>query len=182
MEILYISFHSNSNSNSFVAQGITTPAQSTSQGGLPLVPTNVGAPTRSLVSDLDKLFHTNPITATAEWLKRQSSSAPTPTTSSSTPTQPQPTNSGATPAFTTKDMPVPGDFLVPTNLIEHNLIVARLISGGSLPAEAEQTIASRKAAFNKALCEYKKENPNQNNNRASKQGKQSKTNQVQNVN
>ena len=53
-------------------------------------------------------------------------------------------------------MPVPGDFLVPTNLIEHNLIVARLISGGSLPAEAEQTIASRKAAFNKALREYKK--------------------------
>ena len=79
-------------------------------------------------------------------------------------------------------MPVPGDFLVPTNLIEHNLIVARLISGGSLPAEAEQTIASRKAAFNKALREYKKENPNQNNNRASKQGKQSKTNQGQNVN
>ena len=53
-------------SNSFVAQGITTPAQSTSQGGLPLVPTNVGAPTRSLVSDLDKLFHTKPITATAD--------------------------------------------------------------------------------------------------------------------
>ena len=28
----------------------------------------------------------------------------------------------------------------------------------SLSAEAEQTIAARKAAYNKALCKYKKEN------------------------
>ena len=82
-------------------------------------------------------------------------------------------------------MPVPGDFLVPTNLIKHNLIVARLVSAGSLPAEAEQTIASRKTAYNKALREFKKENPssqNQNSNKATRQSKLSKNNQSQNVN
>ena len=72
---------------------------------------------------------------------------------------------------------------VPTNLIEHNLIVARLVSAGSLPAEAEQTIASRKAAYNKALREYKKENPsNQSSGRPTRQSKLSKNNSSQNAN
>ena len=48
------------------------------------------------------------------------------------------------------------DFRAPANQIEHNLIVARLMDGGSLRSEAEQAIASRKAAFNKALREFKK--------------------------
>ena len=135
----------------------------------------MGIPTRSLLSDLDKLIHTNPITATAEWLKRQSSAATT---------QPPTTGASATSVTTSssREMPVPGDFLVPTNLVEHNLIVARLVSGGSLPAEAEQTIASRKAAFNKALREFKKGNQNQNSNRATRQRKLSKNNSSQNAN
>ena len=54
-------------------------------------------------------------------------------------------------------MPTPADFRVPVNMIEHNLIIDRLVSGGSLQAEAEQTIAGRKTAFNKALREFKKD-------------------------
>ena len=63
--------------------------------------------------------------------------------------------------------------MVPTNLIEHNLIVARLVGAGSLASEAEQTIALRKAAFNKALREYKKEN-NQNANQNATKKRQDK--------
>ena len=56
-----------------------------------------------------------------------------------------------------KQPPTLADFLVPSNQIEHNLILARLVNGGSLPAKAEQVIAGGKTAFNKALREYKKE-------------------------
>ena len=74
--------------------------------------------------------------------------------------------------------PVCRYFLDLTNLVEHNLVVARLVSAGSLPAEAEQTIALRKAAFNKALREYKNEytqNTNQNGSKKStRQSKQAK--------
>ena len=52
--------------------------------------------------------------------------------------------------------PTQADFHVPTNQIEHSLIVARLVSGGSLPAEAEQIITSHKTDFNKSLREFKK--------------------------
>ena len=51
----------------------------------------------------------------------------------------------------TKQAPTAADFRVPTNLIEHNLIVARLVAGESLLSEAKVTIATRKTAFNKAL-------------------------------
>ena len=74
-----------------------------------------------------------------------------------------------------REPPSPGDYLVPTNLVEHNLVVARLVSAGTLPAKAEQTIALRKAAFNKAVCEYKKEHTqNTNQNGAKKLTRQSK--------
>ena len=74
-----------------------------------------------------------------------------------------------------REPPSPGDYLVPTNLVEHNLVVARLVSAGTLPAEAEQTIALRKAAFNKAVREYKKEpTQNTNQNGAKKLTRQSK--------
>ena len=43
------------------------------------------------------------------------------------------------------------------NMIEHNLAVANLMSGGSLQAEAEQVINARKLSFNRALREFKKE-------------------------
>ena len=46
-----------------------------------------------------------------------------------------------------RTIPTPADFRVPVNMIEHNLIIERLVSGGSLQAEAEQTIAGRKTAF-----------------------------------
>ena len=74
---------------------------------------------------------------------------------------------------TTSGPPCPADFLVPTNLIEHNLIVARLVGAGSLVFEAEQTIGLRKAAFNNALWEYKKEN-NQNANQNATKKRQDK--------
>ena len=56
-----------------------------------------------------------------------------------------------------KQAPTQAEFRVPQNLTEHNLIVARLADGGSLPSEAEIVIASRKTAFNKALREYKRD-------------------------
>ena len=48
------------------------------------------------------------------------------------------------------------DFLVPQSKAEHDKIVDRLITGGSTLSEAEQIIAARKTAFNKALKEFKK--------------------------
>ena len=54
-------------------------------------------------------------------------------------------------------------------------MVARLVAGGSLESEAEQTIANRKLLFNRAMREYKKLNnykPQKTTNK--KQGKQSK--------
>ena len=55
--------------------------------------------------------------------------------------------------------PSPADFLVPSTPEEHTSMVDKLILGGSLRNEAEQTIASRKTAFNKALKIYKKNAP-----------------------
>ena len=46
--------------------------------------------------------------------------------------------------------------------------IQRLVDGGSLLAEAEQTIAARKAAFNKALRKFKKEQTPKNHNNAKK--------------
>jgi hypothetical protein len=48
------------------------------------------------------------------------------------------------------------EFLVPVTRAEHDLVVDKLITGGSLLGEAEQIIASRKIAFNKAMKEYNK--------------------------
>ena len=79
--------------------------------------------------------------------------------STATTSQPSTPTTAPTPTMSIqeKQAPTPVDFRVPTNLVEHNLIVARLVEGGSFPAEAEATIAGRMTAFNKALCEYKKE-------------------------
>ena len=62
----------------------------------------------------------------------------------------------------TKSTPPPtlADFRAPSNQFEHNFIVTRLMEGGSLRSEAGQAISSCKAAFNKALREYKKLNVN----------------------
>lgn len=48
------------------------------------------------------------------------------------------------------------DFLVPSNAEEHKSMVSRLVKAGTLPVEAEQIIAMRKNAFNKACREQKK--------------------------
>ena len=55
------------------------------------------------------------------------------------------------PARLARVAPTQADFLVPMNMIEHNLAVANLMSGGSLQAEAEQFINARKLSFNRAL-------------------------------
>ena len=39
-------------------------------------------------------------------------------------------------------------FKVPTNLVEHNQIIANLVATGSSYGEAEQVVAGRKIAFN----------------------------------
>jgi hypothetical protein len=58
----------------------------------------------------------------------------------------------------TKNRSVPNkaDFLVPSNAEEHKAMSSRLIKAGTLPAEAEQIIAMRKSAYNKACREFKK--------------------------
>ena len=38
--------------------------------------------------------------------------------------------------------PTPADYRVPSNLVEHNLMVQRLMSGGSIQSEAEQMMYS----------------------------------------
>ena len=48
-------------------------------------------------------------------------------------------------------------FKVPSNRIEHDLFVSRLVQSGLTGAEAEQVLVSRKAAFNRACREFKKE-------------------------
>ena len=48
------------------------------------------------------------------------------------------------------------DFLVPSNAEQHRSIVERLVKAGTLQAEAEQIIAVRKTAYNKACREHKK--------------------------
>ena len=53
--------------------------------------------------------------------------------------------------------PTMADYRVPTNQVEHNLIVSNLMAGGSLQSEAELVFTARKNAFNKAMREYKKE-------------------------
>ena len=57
-----------------------------------------------------------------------------------------------------RSAPTPAEFRVPVNKIEHNQMVERLVSGGSLASEAEQVIAGRKTAFKKALREHKRDN------------------------
>ena len=75
----------------------------------------------------------------------------------------------------TKKEPKASDYKVPYDQLEHDSMVARLVAGGSLESEAEQTIANRKLLFNRAMREYKKLNnykPQKTTNK--KQGKQSK--------
>ena len=134
------------------------------QTGMTNTPPTTSAPTQLLINDLDQLNKSNPIAATAEWLKSQSTSH-------------DPTQRGP---------PTPRDFLVPTSLLEHNQIIACLVGGGSLPAEAEQIIAMRKTALNKALREYKKENQNSQSassgKKSNRQNKQARSQLTQNAN
>ena len=48
-------------------------------------------------------------------------------------------------------------FKVPLDDLDHISMVKRLVLGGLSSHEAEQTISSRKTAFNKACRDYKKE-------------------------
>ena len=63
-----------------------------------------------------------------------------------------------------REAPAREVFGIPTTKKEHYEIVLKLVLAGSSEAEAESIIASRKAAFNKANREHKKQsNPNQTN-------------------
>ena len=48
------------------------------------------------------------------------------------------------------------DFLIPSNPIEREQMISRMVGGGLLRSEAEQNIQNRKVAFNKACKEHKK--------------------------
>ncbi len=52
--------------------------------------------------------------------------------------------------------PKKADYLVPETRAEEDQMIDKLIQGGSLLGEAEQIIASRKGAYNKACREFKK--------------------------
>ena len=95
----------------------------------------------------------NPDTATAQWLLSNSPQTQTQEPAPMAQTQPAETQ----PDPNTTPPPTQRDYKVPTNQFEHNQVVAGLVSGGSSQAEAEQVIASRKTAFNKAMKDYKKE-------------------------
>jgi hypothetical protein len=56
----------------------------------------------------------------------------------------------------TDSEPKKADYLVPETRAEEDQMIDKLIQGGSLLGEAEQIIASRKCAFNKACREFKK--------------------------
>ena len=60
------------------------------------------------------------------------------------------------PSALIKNGPTPEEFLIPKDNNEHQLMVARLVSGGLLRKEAEMSIAARKTAFNKATKEFLK--------------------------
>ena len=101
----------------------------------------------------------DPSTATADWIKTN------PTTTKIVLNGSQP-RMEYTPVSTIRSKPTypddktgepkKADFLVPETRAEHESMVDRLIKGGSLLGEAEQIIALRSIAFNKACREQKK--------------------------
>ena len=98
----------------------------------------------------------SPATATSDWRRAQqilNQTMPTTTLGINNSVFQDPGLSGLG-SGPIKQAPTQAKFRVPQNLIEHNLIVARLVDGGSLPSEAEIVIASRKTAFNKAFREF----------------------------
>ena len=104
-------------------------------------------------------------TATAEWIATTPVTAPAPTTTDVEAAASKP-NVEYTPVNTNKTIPTypddltnepkKSDFLVPETRAQHERMIDRLIKGGSLLGEAEQIIASRSLAFNKACREHKK--------------------------
>ena len=52
--------------------------------------------------------------------------------------------------------PEAASFKVPANPVEHDQMVEKMMQGGLLRSEAEQSISARKTAFNKACKEFKK--------------------------
>jgi hypothetical protein len=54
------------------------------------------------------------------------------------------------------------DFLIPLTTEEHKETIDKMILRGSLRNEAENIIAGRVAAYNKALKQYKKDNSKNN--------------------
>ena len=90
--------------------------------------------------------------ATAEWLKRS-----TPEAGPSRPTFALPCEEDSN--LAKNQEPNSADYLIPATPEEHKTMVDKLILGGSLRDEAEQTIQNRKLAFNKAYKNYKKSAP-----------------------
>ena len=108
---------------------------------------------------------TDPVSKTADWLNTNPILHSTAGTSSTQipPSQILVTDNITRPLVESEksksNEPKQVDFLVPRTKAEHEQMIDRLIQGGSLLGEAEQIIASRKTAFNKALKEYKKNRP-----------------------
>ena len=103
----------------------------------------------------------DPLTATADWVSSSPGALENDTQEpSNQPTQASTSSNGMAISNESNTLksgePRREDFLVPLSRAEHDLMVDRLITGGSLLGEAEQIIASRKIAFNKAMKEYNK--------------------------
>jgi hypothetical protein len=104
----------------------------------------------------------DPTTATADWVKSQgvitdsaanSAVGPKPVVKNT------PVNPNRIVLTYPDDMsnePKKADFRVPETRAEHEKMIDSLIKGGTLLGEAEQIIASRITAFNKACREHKK--------------------------
>ena len=111
--------------------------------------------------DLDESTSTS---YTNEWVDKHGSISqvkPTQVTNPTSHTTKNPTtkSSSTEQCTTTRSNGPPNkkDFNVPANRIEHNLMVAKLVSSGILETEAEQIITLRKNAFNKACRDLKKQ-------------------------
>jgi uncharacterized membrane protein YcgQ (UPF0703/DUF1980 family) len=95
--------------------------------------------------------------ATREWVRELDGINIHNTTMESLPSGDTPTVSTQMLITSSVNGPTKENFKVPKNRLEHESFVTKLVQSGLSKTEAEQALSSRRAAFNKACREYKKE-------------------------
>ena len=95
--------------------------------------------------------------ATREWVRELDGINIHNTTMESLPSGDTPTVSTQMSITSSVNGPTKENFKVPKNRLEHESFVTKLVQSGLTKTEAEQALSSRRAAFNKACREYKKE-------------------------